>query len=457
MTCGIRMPFYAPLLAGMLGLVLVGCSGGHDNSDEGQAAVTPSSDCFWVGPYVKENPAFNFAYPDSGAIYWSAAYRLPEDGSYITLEGEFPHSRYMSYNSYRADASPAQSLTDRDIEPAAGSVNPFISGNPRNDQLRSYTISVLAGEPPANKVDAPANTLYDATASAGEEAVLLYRNYVPDTGRDQTGDVGLPRVTLHRADGSILQGEAACDALEVGSEPLAIPFVPETIYADHRDRYDPSQEQPVFRATYGIPFLLQCDFRGDCSNNPPRNTAFYANADNQYVYSFINRERGGVVVLRGRLPATSRTLAGDDVFQEAQLRYWSICQNEFYSQKVKECLYDEQVSVNPDGFYTIVTSTDGDRPANATEDCGVGYLPWPDDGDGFSIVEGRDSRPDDALLIVRNMLPAPDFAEAIQNTSVAGDETAVMGEYLPRGRYYSKAEFEALGCNPWSSLPYGDL
>ena len=96
---------------------------------------------------MKENEGFNFAYPDSGAIYWSAAYRLPEEGAYITLEADFPHSRYMSYNSYRADTSPAQSLTDRDIVPEAGSINPFIAGNSRNDPYRRYVVSILSGEP----------------------------------------------------------------------------------------------------------------------------------------------------------------------------------------------------------------------------------------------------------------------------------------------------------------------
>ncbi len=447
-----------PLLTILLAsLALAGCiENSHDNEDS-EVEVTPSSDCLWVGPYIKENEGFNFAYPDSGAVYWSARYHLPSEGAYITLEGEYPYSRYMSYNSYREDTSPEMALTDKNIVPDTGSVNPFVVGNPRNDSARSYSITVLAGKAPADTSSIAANTLYDATAAAGEEAVLVYRNYVPNTGTDLTGDTGLPRVTLHLADGNTLQGDAACAALDVIDEKADIPLVPEAIYADHRETWDPAKTPPVFRATYGIPFLLQCDFRGDCTNSPERIARFYANADNQYVYSFLNRSIGEITVLRGRLPTTPKTLNGGDVFGEGQLRYWSICQNEFYSQKVKECLFDEQIEVNPDDFYTIIVSRPEDRPANATADCGVGFLPWTDDGDGFSLAEGRQSFPDDAMLIVRNMLPAPDFAEAIQNTSTAGDEAAVMGEYLPRARYFSKAEFEALGCNPYLSLPYADM
>lgn len=453
-----------PVLLGAIVGVVAGCSDGSDRPNNpptdtpiDNPFAAPASDCLWVGPYIKEREGFNFAYPDSGAIYWSAAYRLPEEGAYITLEADFPYSRYMSYNSYRSDTSPAQSLTDSDILPESGSINPFIEGNSRNDPYRRYVISVMPGEPPVQGETSEENTLYDATAGVGEEAVLLYRNYVPNEGADQTGDVGLPRVTLHLPDGSIVQGEEACEALSVGTETLSIPLVPADIYQGHRDNFEPASNPPAFRATYGIPFLLQCDYRGDCSNNPERNTRFYANADNQYLYSFLNREMGEVVVIRGRIPNIPQTLEGQDFFTEGELRYWSLCQNEFYSQEVTECLFDEQVAINPDGFFTIVTSRLEDRPENANDECGVGYLPWPYNGDGFSFTEGRVDDPDSAFLILRNMLPADDFDQAVQNTSTAGDEAEVMGEYLPRATYMSRAEFEGLGCDPYLALPYEAL
>lgn len=451
------LPAWQAVIAVAVAGAITACSDGSDGPgvqlpDNDFSA--PPSDCLWVGPYVKDNAGFNFAYPDSGAIYWSAAYRLPEAGAYITLEADFPFSRYMSYNSYREDTSPAQSLTDRNIVPAAGSINPFVEGNSRSDPYRRYVVSILSGQPPAAGEPRESNTLYDATAVAGEEAVLIYRNYVPNMGTDQTGDVGLPRVTLHLPDGSTVQGEEACAALSVGTEPLSIPLVPADIYQSHRDNFEPARNPPAFRATYGIPFLLQCDYRGDCTNNPERNTRFYANADNQYLYSFLNREIAEVTVIRARIPEIPETLEGQEFFSEGELRYWSLCQNEFYSQAVKECLYDEQVTINPDGFFTIVTSKPEDRPDNANGECGVGYLPWPDNGDGFSFIEGRSDDPNSAFLLLRNMLPADDFEEAIQNTSVAGDEAEVMGEYLPRASYMSRAEFEGLGCDPYLALPY---
>ena len=50
------------------------------------------------------------------------------------------------------------------------------------------------------------------------------------------------------------------------------------------------------------------------------------------------------------------------------------------------------------------------------------------------------------FLIIRNMLPAPDFAQAIQRIEKSGTEAQVMGDYFPHGTYTSKADFEKLGC-----------
>ena len=314
-----------------------------------------------------------------------------------------------------------------------------------------------SGQPPPDKSSAPGNVLYDGVSVPETPVILFYRVYVPNAGTDQTGDVGIPRVTLQTADGSILQGEEACGALNAGLEPSPAYF-PEDIYATYRGNFDPSRNPPVFRTNYTVQFTLQCDFVGNCDNSPERGTGLFNNADADYMYGFLNREYGEVLVLRGQIPETPQTLDGsNDVFMEGELRYWSTCQYEYYSQKLSGCLYDEQIPINEDGFYTIVTSKPEDRPENATNDCGVGYIPWTNDGDGFGVVDGRDSNPDDAWMMVRNILPASDFTQAIQDTSVSGDEAEILGEFLPKGQYFSRAEFEALGCNPWLAIPYDQM
>ncbi len=60
---------------------------------------------------------------------------------------------------------------------------------------------------------------------------------------------------------------------------------------------------------------------------------------------------------------------------EAQTRYWSLCQNESpVTNRVSDCLYDEQVPVRADGSFVIVISLAQDRPSNATDSCGGGWM-----------------------------------------------------------------------------------
>jgi hypothetical protein len=72
-------------------------------------------------------------------------------------------------------------------------------------------------------------------------------------------------------------------------------------------------------------------------------------------------------------------------------------------------------------------------------------------------VEGYESNLDDGYLLVRNMLPASDFTQTVQNVKVPGDEKQVLGEYLPKGKYFTRSDFEKLGCNPWLAIPYDQM
>lgn len=431
--------------------LLIAC-GADDSTKKYQSSSQQNYsevNCFWGGPYSIDNPDSNFAYPDTGATYWHAKYELPE-GASLKLSGDFPYARYMSFNSYRDDASPAFALKDQQIIANEGAVNPFIQGAQRNSDGRGYEINLAAGEAPSLPLD---NTLYDY-AQEGGESTLLYRVYVPNKGKSAAGGTGLPKAELTLSTGEVLKGQAACDSLKSDTELVNIPFIPEATYANLR-QFNPAKENPIWRAVYNVTFSLKCAFLGQCDGSPERQVGWFANLDNQYVGTYLDRSIKPVAVIRGKIPQVPSTLNGDEVFDDsqAQVRYWSICQNEYYSQKVTACLYDEQVTINPDGYFTIVTSLDSDRPENATDECGVGFLPWSAKGDGFSILPGREDHENDALLLMRNMLPIDGFEQAIQNTSTPGDEEAILGDFLPSIEYFTQEEFEALGCDAYTAMP----
>jgi hypothetical protein len=152
---------------------------------------------------------------------------------------------------------------------------------------------------------------------------------------------------------------------------------------------------------------------------------FLSNLDNAYVYSFVSQGFGPIVVFHGRAPTFAATYPDAATMPAgSQLRYWSFCQNDPFSERYVACLRDDQVATDAAGNYTIVVSPPGDWPAPAQHRCAgvVSWLPWGPQPQG--------------VMLYRQMLPDPSFAQAIQNAAY-GSEPAQMGAYYPVGRYFT--------------------
>lgn len=408
--------------------------------------VFPSSTCFWAGPYVQQNDATNFALLDTGAVYWTSRSVLPE-GARLRIHGEFAHGRYQSLNVYNAEGAATDALNDAQTQANPGATNPFLPDADRNAAERGYGIVLVPEAPPADATQRAPNTLYASRASDGR-LDLIYRLYVPDAAAGLTGGVALPAVDLELADGTVQSGEAACASLQAENQimPQSTTVPPAWQYALVRNQPlraegFPAENPAVWYKFFNSDALIACAFLKLCGGQPEASGGVYNNIDNHYVYSFVSRAFGPVVVLRGRLPVTPRTVDGDSPFQAGELRYWSICSYEMYTQRVQPqgCLYDQQLPLDSGRHYTIVSSAPADRPANAREDCGYAWLEWSPQGDGYGNTE-------DGNLLLRNMLAAADFAHSVQQVTQPGDEAAVMGEYLPTITYSDRAAFESLGC-----------
>ncbi|MFM0337999.1 hypothetical protein [Paraburkholderia fungorum] len=423
--------------------MLSGCGGDGVNTEQtlpsSFAISHPMSSCFWQGPVGTAPADVNEAYPDAGATYWVSQFKVPT-GTRVFLKGQFAYSRYISFNSYRTDNSPAVALTDYQITPDAGSTNPFVPGAARYGANRNYTVEIVPTSPSGS---AAPNTLY-AESDFGQTVTLWYRVYVADKGADATGGVGLPDLQIQQADGTVLTGAQACNVLAPAQTVVASPLIPAATYSALRDQTGkpagfPAVNPGAWMAQYNTQYGLQCMFLGKCGGAPVRQVGFFANLDNAYVTALLSRADGPVVVLQGRLPTAPKTFNNVATIAKGQVRYWSICTNEFYSQKGTSCLYDEQVPIDANGNYTIVVSRSADKPSNATTQCGRGFITWSDAGDGASHT-------DDGFLIMRNLLASADFPNAIQNTKTPGDESTVIGQYLPTISYTTTAAYEALGC-----------
>ena len=140
---------------------------------------------------------------------------------------------------------------------------------------------------------------------------------------------------------------------------------------------------------------------------------------------------GHVAVITGRMPTFPRTYAGQHTMGTGQLRYWSMCSEEFASTRYYGCATDDEVPLGPGRRFTIMVSTAARRPANAVSACGVTWLPA--------------GPAPDTIMIERNMLPGRSFNHSIQAARY-GHERADLGAYYPTTRYLTTAAAERLGC-----------
>jgi hypothetical protein len=374
----------------------------------------------------------NVLFPDQSAQYWSMEYAAVP-GTRIRIDGIFPYARYTSWNVYDPLLRPFAHETDVNLQPDPGSSNPFIEGADRTTPVseRHYTLFITfsPGDRPGP------NTIF---VDPGKHPVGLatLRVYVPDEGRDITGGVGLPQVTWQptAATGSP-PVPSPCRNLEKPSSNAVT-----TAYAavngpevgpPYPGRNPPSWHKFVNLCQSGADLLLDNAF-GDLLPKPSSNPCssfgsggFLSNLDNAYVYAFTSRGFGRLVVFHGHAPTFAATYPDAAVMPSGeQVRYWSFCQNDPVDQRYVACRRDDQVALDSSGDYTIVVSQPASWPRAAARACAgrTSWIPWGPQPDG--------------VMIYRQMLPDPSFAQAIQNVSY-GHEQAQMGQYYPAGRYFA--------------------
>lgn len=400
-------------------------------AEHDEASATPPQECFWTSVFDEENG--NLFYPDTGVNYFLGRVTLPP-GAELVVRGRFPHARYTSFNTYDELFRPVDALADRDIHPEPGSVNPFVDGRRRDLPLRDYEVRVVPDPAPERREP---NTVYLGSGGRPSFAgALVYRVYLPDRGRSPFGGVGLPEVAVRLGDGSEIEQPAACPAL-TDQPSSGVTRTDKRSSGPVLPNYTTAQPHPDWERFFNVTRTMARQFSQDAAEaaGDEQRGGFFSDANNAYVYAFVAREYGEVLVLRGRLPVVPRTYERQRTFREGQIRYWSLCSASVQPYGVTDtigCVNDASLRTDAHGGYTVVVSTPQDRPANARPACGVTWLP-------FGV------RPT-AALILRNQLESPGFDHAIQDVRKPGQERRVMGDYLPRGRYTSTADFERRGC-----------
>ena len=415
--------------------------------------------------------------PETWVSYWPAKFKLPE-GSRLVIRGKYAHNRYLGFDTY-AEASPIGALAGYQIEPDPGSTNTYREGENRNARRRNYTIYVVDEIEP----DDPApNTLYVRSKNPDisvfkDHSEFRYRSYFPDRGRDISGDVGLPRLArLELADGTVIRGERdICRRINLHNTTgdlteTALPteawnqFI--TLGAQLGNPRAPAQPVPRWERFFNPAHTLFGQFllpnAQAARDQIPANTtgagggSLAGTQANAYMGLFLSHDGVDreIAVTTVKLPVTPETFDGDRFGHKApiQAQYWSMCTNvdvagyglnaENHPTGVRQgmCHNDETVVLNSERFTRIVHSQPGSRPWNATNECGWSWLSsGQDDNLGRPVVQ---------VLLRPNLSPEPDFAEASANVTEPYTEAEVMGDYYAQTTYMSRAEFEALGCDP---------
>ena len=376
-------------------------------ANNARAAGVDPGDCAW--PTKADPDRVNVAFPDESARYWITPFTVAP-GSSMTIRGRFPDARYLSFHLYEV-SMPLDALADHELVPDAAG-NPFRPGASRADR-GAFTIRVVAGKRPA---DAPPNTLY-AESLNGEpnvSGVIIYRLYLPEG--DEYGGAGLPRVRYGTGeDGETLapplptcqdpvpvESGTVNDALREVSAPAAARESEAPGWGISRSRPEERQAGPVSLRTGG---------------------AFFPNFHVVYQSLLARRDQGEVVAFRAKAPTYAQT-RGAAAMPAAQLRYFSICVNDFPTTRYVACLPDDRIAVDADGYFTVVVSDRQHRP----QELGPG---------GNWIPAGPYP---DTFVLYRQMLPAPDFAEAIAFAPSA--EAAVQ----PDTRLCTTARFDRDRC-----------
>lgn len=421
-----------------------GASDPTDSGNGGSTSLPLGIGCGWQ--VVSDADVTNVLYPDAAAMYWLAI--IPNiPGARLRIDGHYPNARYFSFNVYDPILRPVDAIADFQITPNNAGKNPFTrEGVAYGSGYRTYVDFTV-------KPDSTApNTIYSGSINTGNSTVqnplltmLAYRIYVPADGL--RGDVNLPQLTIEVADGSRDIGTLPnCDAPllpNVGGTlpPLGLnTLLASTTYPEVLSALPyPIAAYPVkTRVFYGLPDsyigilnnVLPTPLPIGASGLPlTGGGGFLSNKDNAYTTTAFGRDHGSLFLLRARAP-TYRTEKSVS-FGKEQTRYWSVCQNEFATQRYVACVRDEQAPIDDQGFYTVAVSDAELRPSNANAEHKIAWIPWGAYPDG--------------LLIYRQLLAAKNFAPAIRNVPQGTNPTEIMGDYLPQGIYCDRQIFENAG------------
>ena len=297
--------------------------------------------------------------PDiSGANYFANEYFISglglspghsfpvERGGQVVLRGQYPRTRYFAYHPNDMDLNNLQTLRDVDLDPDEGSVNPWREEPPAGSK-NYYTAKLVFDAPPENPEP---NTSYVGLRKDGKTENRYVNNmlrlYASDIGDGaNSGGVPLPSVTIYDADGEITHEFEECDIYAPGNPvPRTEMKFPALPIADHRASNPPY-------------WSISSNFEA------PSDTM--ANADVQYLLTVYSRRFGDLFVVRAKFLTAPNTREGEPhSTPDRDVRLYTLCTYNIWAGSAVDCMLENEMRVDDEGYFTLVVSDEDHRPRN---------------------------------------------------------------------------------------------
>lgn len=407
---------------------------------------------------------------------------------------------------YRAFGVAEVPIVDADIDPLPGNVNPFRVGADRTATNRRYrvTFDLAIGNPvQLNPAFRPPH--YRAPGNQRVGGAILYqgpwgdpkskpwgqglgvwdigqiwiRYYAPDRAKGALGGVPLPKVYYQLPDGRkyYIQADFREWAERANRRIAARWTFPQDPTGPLGAELGWFKNLGILRSiltgvALELPWLnLDQQYVRDLDRGvtgrgeempPPGNFAISATECDyiNYLVRGMSLGWGKIAVLTGKLPTTPRTRQGEPVMDRAEARYWSLTATDPDLPKpdgfvgaVLHSVMDDEVVTDAQRRYVIVLSRPDDRPANATAQNGVTWVNWGPTAKVTWTLRWMSVHPEWNAGMSPNAQKlgwAADWASTQYNPSLIGRNShqGILGDYLPRIHYISKAAFERLGASP---------
>jgi hypothetical protein len=357
------------------------------------------------------------ALPDTFSRYDTFVFKQNTgDFDYLKVTGQFPHSRYFSFNLTDFIMGNAISaVADIEIEADPGHTNPFDPALSRDATNRSFTLYLVK-----DGVTPPRGAINVIMLPPDVEALGFFtRVFRPDRGYNSLGGVDLPRIEALKADGSPAEiPEFGLDAQALlRMAPLFI--LNQELLEAHK----------VARRFAGD---LVTFYQAPCTN-------LFPNVHNKYLTSYLPEDYiNKVAVITLTPPTTEDTYTGGPFVGNTDVRYWSVCMCGLGETRTSNCIADDQIRKNPDGTATVIVAPLYLK--GAIEAKGFNFLRW-----------GALYKP---IMLYRQMLVRDDFEGRIKDNVIPIDRVIApedqnqayfdehaaqnfMGKYAPTGKVYN--------------------